>query len=64
MTAEELMALESDADILRRYPMLWSQRSYNHLFVMWRGKPIYKNYDSGEPSWLLNDGWPNSVRVL
>ena len=41
-------------------PPLWSERHGNHLFVYWRGVPIYKNYDSKEASVILDKkGWPN-----
>ena len=43
-------------------PLMWAERHGNHVFVYWNGKPIYKSYDSGEPSVLFNEEWPN-VRI-
>lgn len=44
--------------------MFWSIRHLNHLYVFWRGQIIYKNYDSGGPSRLFNNGWPGTVIVV
>ena len=45
--------------IQKNKPLMWSERHGNHMFVYWRGKIIYKNYDSKESSVLFNDYWPN-----
>lgn len=43
----------------------WTIRGYNDLYVCWRGRPIYKRWDSpGHPSVLLNDKWPGTVWII
>ncbi len=45
--------------------MMWAVRHLNHVYIFWRGEPVYKSYDQpGHPSVLLNPKWPGAVWII